>query len=107
MKNIIEEEEVGFVRPDALREELTIVKVIGEPKKEKIQKVDVIKVVNLEEKQEDTVCHCHYTQFVNNPFLIHFLLVLLSHTIFLYHEHNVQHNHQYLIYLCHEFLYLV
>ena len=55
MKNIIEKE-VGFVRPDALKEELISVKVIGGPEKEKIQKVDVIKVVNLKTKQEDSVC---------------------------------------------------
>ena len=59
MKNIIEEE-VGFVRPDALREELISVKVIGE---EKIQKVDVIKVVNLKTKQEESICPSYFTQY--------------------------------------------
>jgi hypothetical protein len=62
MKNIIEKE-VGFVRPDALREELTSVKVIGGYEKEKIQKVDVIKVVNLKTKQEDSVCPSYITQY--------------------------------------------
>jgi hypothetical protein len=64
MKNIIEE--VGFVRPDALREELISVKVIGEPEKEKekTQKVDIIKVVNLKKtKQENTVCPSYFTQY--------------------------------------------
>ena len=62
MKNIIEKE-VGFVRPDALKEELTSVKVIGGPEKEKTQKVDVIKVVNLKTKQEDSACPSYITQY--------------------------------------------
>ena len=63
MKNIIEKE-VGFVRPDALKEELTSVKVIGGPEKEKTQKkVDVIKVVNLKTKQEESVCPSYITQY--------------------------------------------
>ena len=63
MKNIIEEKEVGFVRPDALKEEFNIVKVIGGPEKEKIQKVDVIKVVDLKTKQEDSACPSYITQY--------------------------------------------
>ena len=63
MKNIIEEKEVGFVRPDALREELISVKVIGESEKKKTQKVDIIKVVNLKKKEEDTVCPSYFTQY--------------------------------------------
>ena len=62
MKNIIEKE-VGFVRPDALREELISVKVIGEPEKEKNQKVEVIKVVNLKTKQEESICPSYFTQY--------------------------------------------
>jgi hypothetical protein len=62
MKNIIERE-VGFVRPDALREELTSVKVIGGLEKEKNPKVDIIKVVNLKTKQEDSVCPSYITQY--------------------------------------------
>ena len=61
MKNIIEE--VGFVRPDALREELTSVKVIGGSEKEKIQRAEVIKVVNLKTKQEDSACPSYITQY--------------------------------------------
>ena len=56
-------EEVGFVRPDALREELSAVKVIGSVETEKIQKVDVIKVVNLKTKKEDSVCPSYITQY--------------------------------------------
>ena len=60
-KNILEE--VGFVRPDALREELSSVKVIGSIETGKMPKVDVIKVVNLKEKKEETVCPSYITQY--------------------------------------------
>jgi hypothetical protein len=56
-------EEVGFVRPDALREELSAVKVIGSVETEKIQKVDVIKVVNLKDKKEEIACPSYITQY--------------------------------------------
>ena len=62
MKNIIETE-VGFVRPDALREELSDVKVIGSVETVKMPKVDVIKVVNLKTKQEDSACPSYITQY--------------------------------------------
>lgn len=62
MKNIIESE-VGFVRPDALREELSAVKVIGSVETGKMSKVDVIKVVNLKTKKEDSVCPSYITQY--------------------------------------------
>ena len=57
-------EEVGFVRPDALREELSAVKVIGSVETGKMPKVDVIKVVNLKTKQEeDLACPSYITQY--------------------------------------------
>jgi hypothetical protein len=63
MKNKNLNKEVGFVRPDALSEELTSVKVIGSVETEKMPKVDVIKVVNLKEKKEETVCPSYFTQY--------------------------------------------
>ena len=57
-------EEIGFVRPDALREELSDVKVIGNVVETgKMPKVDVIKIVNLKTKQEETVCPSYITQY--------------------------------------------
>ena len=55
-------EEVGFVRPDALREELSV-KVIGSVETGKMPKVDVIKVVNLKTTQEDSTCPSYITQY--------------------------------------------
>ena len=65
MKNKNLNEEIGFVRPDALKEELSAVKVIGavEVEPEKISKVDIIKVVNLKEKKEESVCPSYITQY--------------------------------------------
>ena len=63
MKNKNLNKEVNFVRPDALREELSSVKVIGNADTEKMPKVDVIKVVNLKEKKEETVCPSYFTQY--------------------------------------------
>ena len=63
MKNKNLNKEVGFVRPDALSEELTSVKVIGSIETEKMPKVDVIKVVNLKTKKEEDVCPSYITQY--------------------------------------------
>ena len=53
MKNIIEAE-VGFVRPDALREELSAVKVIGSVETGKMpNKVEVVKVVEMKETKKE------------------------------------------------------
>ena len=60
MKNNRLNEEVGFVRPDALKEELSAVKVIGAVETEKMPKVEVIKVVT---KQEENVCSSYITQY--------------------------------------------
>lgn len=56
-------EEVGFVRPDALKEELSTVKVIGSVETGKSSKMDVIKVVNLTENNEESVCPSYFTQY--------------------------------------------
>lgn len=63
MKNKNSNEENGFVRPDALIEELSVVKVIGAVETGKMPKVDVIKVVNLKTKQEEAVCPSYITQY--------------------------------------------
>jgi hypothetical protein len=63
MKNNNLNEEVNFVRPDALKEELSAVKVIGSVETGKMPKVDVIKVVNLKDKKEDSVCPSYITQY--------------------------------------------
>lgn len=63
MKNKKFTEEVKFVRPDALSEELTSVKVIGSIETEKMPKVDVIKVVNLKTNKEEDVCPSYITQY--------------------------------------------
>lgn len=55
-------EEVGFVRPDALREELSAVKVIGKVDLEKKSKVEVVKVVETK-KEEITLCPSYFTQY--------------------------------------------
>ena len=57
-------EEVGFVRPDALREELSAVKVIGKVdlELEKKSKVEVVKVVETK-KEEITLCPSYFTQY--------------------------------------------
>ena len=62
MKNKNFSEEVGFVRPDALKEEL-LVQVIGGVEIEKKPKVDIIKVVNLKTKQEEIACPSYVTQY--------------------------------------------
>jgi len=56
-------EEINFVRPDALKEELSTVKVIGSVETGKKPKVDIIKVVNLKTKQEEVVCPSYITQY--------------------------------------------
>ena len=63
MKNKNSNEENGFVRPDALIEELSAVKVIGSVETGKMTKVDVIKVVNLKDKKEEPVCPSYITQY--------------------------------------------
>lgn len=53
---------VGFVRPDALVEEVStkVVKVIKDEVK---SKADVIKVVDLQTKQEEVACPSYITQY--------------------------------------------
>ena len=63
MKNKNSNEENGFVRPDALIEELSTVKVIGAVETGKMSKVDVIKVVNLKDKKEEIACPSYITQY--------------------------------------------
>ena len=63
MKNNKLNEEIGFVRPDALKEELSAVKVIGSVETGKMPKVDVIKVVNLKDKKEEIACPSYITQY--------------------------------------------
>lgn len=63
MKNRKLNEEIDFVRPDALKEELSTVKVIGSVETEKMPKVEVIKVVNLKTKKEEAVCPSYITQY--------------------------------------------
>jgi hypothetical protein len=55
-------EEVGFVRPDALKEELSKVKVIGKVDLEKKPKVEVVKVVETK-KEEIALCPSYFTQY--------------------------------------------
>ncbi len=63
MKSKSTKEENGFVRPDALIEELSTVRVIGAAEPEKMPKVDVIKVVNLKDKKEEIACPSYITQY--------------------------------------------
>ena len=60
MKNNRSNEEINFVRPDALKEELSTVKVIGAVD---TRKASVIKVVNLKEEKEEVVCPSYITQY--------------------------------------------
>ena len=69
--------EVGFVRPDVLKEELvesgeskSKIDVIKDALKEELvksgeskSKIDVIKVVNINPNQEDVVCPSYVTQY--------------------------------------------
>ena len=57
MKNKNSNEENGFVRPDALKEELVSVEVIGGTELQKVPKVDVIKVVNLKKEDKHKKLH--------------------------------------------------
>ena len=63
MKNKNLNEENGFVRPDALIEELSAVRVIGSVETWKMPKVEVIKVVNPKTKQEENACPSYITQY--------------------------------------------
>lgn len=56
------EKEVGFVRPDALKEELTSVKVIGR-NTETEETSRIIKVIDLNVDQTEQVCPSYITQY--------------------------------------------